>query len=277
MNREQFFEQYNFTGKTIVLTGGAGVLGWAIAEALHSLGANIVLLNRSPQRAAGRIASLSHGQERAASFPCDVLQKDQLESACAQTLALFGRIDALVNAAGGNLPQGVTNAQQSFFDLPEEAVQHILNLNWIGAFLPSQVFGAAMAKAGEGVILNFASMGSFRPLTRAPAYFAAKAALVNFSQWLAVYLATEFSPGLRVNTLAPGFFLGDQNRYLLIDENTGELTERGSKILQATPMRRFGDPADLIGAALWLLSPASGFVTGVVIPVDGGFQAFGGV
>jgi len=165
----------------------------------------------------------------------------------------------------------------SFFDLPADAVRGVFDLNFMGTLLPSQVFGKLMAEQGEGVILNVSSMNAFRPLTRIPAYSAAKAAVSNFTQWLAVHVAQEYSPNIRVNALAPGFFLTEQNRFLLTDEASGELTPRGRTIIEHTPMARFGDPEDLAGTVLWLLSPAASFVTGVVVPVDGGFSAFSGV
>jgi len=183
----------------------------------------------------------------------------------------------LVNGAGGNKKEATTGKDLSFFDLPPEAVQWVFNLNFLGTLLPSQVFGKKMVERGEGVILNISSMNAFRPLTRIPAYSGAKAAVSNFTQWLAVHIAQEYSPNIRVNALAPGFFLTDQNRFLLTDEKSGELTPRGRQIIDHTPQARFGDPEDLLGAMFWLLSPASQFVTGVVVPIDGGFSAYSGV
>ena len=192
-------------------------------------------------------------------------------------LRQFGRIDTLINAAGGNNPGATTSGELRFFDLPEEALRSVLDLNLLGTILPSQVFGRMMAERGSGVILNISSMAAFRPLTRVTAYSAAKAGIDNFTAWLAVHLAQEYGPSLRVNAVAPGFFLTEQNRFLLTDRETGELTERGRKILEHTPMGRFGEPAELLGAVLWLLSPLSSFVTGIVLPVDGGFGAYSGV
>jgi NAD(P)-dependent dehydrogenase (short-subunit alcohol dehydrogenase family) len=182
-----------------------------------------------------------------------------------------------VNGAGGNKPQATTNPQQSFFDLPADAVNFVFNLNFLGTFLPSQVFGQLMVAQGEGVILNISSMNSFRPLTRIPAYSAAKAGVSNFTQWLAVHMAQEYSTKIRVNAIAPGFFLTEQNRFLLTDQESGKLTERGQKIIDHTPAGRFGDPDDLIGTIVWLISPAAAFITGVVVPIDGGFSAYSGV
>jgi len=208
---------------------------------------------------------------------CDVLDKASLEAARDVVLARFGRVDILINGAGGNKKQATTSPDLSFFDLPADAVQWVFNLNFIGTLLPCQVFGKVMAEQGEGIILNTSSMNAFRPLTRIPAYSAAKAAVSNFTQWLAVHISQEYSPKVRVNAIAPGFFLTEQNRFLLTDEQTGELTPRGQTIIDHTPMARFGDPEDLIGTVLWLLSPGAAFVHGVVVPVDGGFSAFSGV
>jgi NAD(P)-dependent dehydrogenase (short-subunit alcohol dehydrogenase family) len=208
---------------------------------------------------------------------CDVLDKASVEAARDAVLAQWGCVDMLINGAGGNKKQATTSKDLSFFDLPADAVQWVFNLNFLGTLLPSQVFGKVMVDQGEGCILNISSMNAFRPLTRIPAYSAAKAAVSNFTQWLAVHVAQEYSPNIRVNALAPGFFLTEQNRFLLTDEATGDLTPRGRAIIDHTPMGKFGGPEDLIGATIWLLSPASSFVTGIVVPVDGGFSAFSGV
>jgi NAD(P)-dependent dehydrogenase (short-subunit alcohol dehydrogenase family) len=207
----------------------------------------------------------------------NVLDREQLESAANDIQTAFGGIDMLINAAGGNHPQATTNDDVSFFDLPDDALRFVFDLNIVGTILPSQVFGRFMAEQEEGVILNVSSMSAFTPLTRIPGYSAAKAGVSNFTQWLAVYMAQEYSPNIRVNAIAPGFFLTRQNRFLLTDEDKGELTERGKQIINHTPMDHFGTPEDLLGAVYWLLSPASAFVTGIVVPVDGGFSAFSGV
>ncbi|NQU27160.1 MAG: SDR family oxidoreductase, partial [Candidatus Marinimicrobia bacterium] len=210
-------------------------------------------------------------------FSASVLDRDSLDQAADQILARFKQIDILVNGAGGNHPKSTTGVDQPFFDLPADAFRFVSDLNLLGTVLPSQVFGKIFADAKTGVILNISSMNAFRPLTKIPAYSAAKAAVSNFTQWLAVHMAQEYSRSIRVNAIAPGFFLTDQNRFLLTDKDTGELTARGKTILTHTPMKRFGNPEDLIGAVLWLLSPAAKFVTGVVVPIDGGFSAFSGV
>ena len=189
----------------------------------------------------------------------------------------YGKIDCLVNGAGGNKAAATTGPDLKFFDLPADALRWVFDLNILGTMLPCQAFGKLMAEQGHGTILNISSMNSFRPLTRIPAYSGAKAAVSNFTQWLAVHMAQEYSPKIRVNAVAPGFFLTNQNRFLLTDKETGELTKRGNQIISHTPMARFGEPKDLFGAILWLLSPASEFVTGTVIPIDGGFSAYSGV
>ena len=214
--------------------------------------------------------------------PCDVLDKASIESAAEAVVATNGRVDMLINGAGGNKKQATTSAEQAFFDLPVDAVQWVFNLNFLGTLLASQVFGRLMAGRGEGAIINVASMNASRPLTRIPAYSAAKAAVSNFTQWLAVHMAQEYSPRIRVNAIAPGFFLTEQNRFLMLRQGDAEpgqppLTERGQIVIAHTPAGRFGEPEDLLGTVLWLLSPGAGFVTGVVVPVDGGFSAFSGV
>jgi NAD(P)-dependent dehydrogenase (short-subunit alcohol dehydrogenase family) len=208
---------------------------------------------------------------------CDVLDKASVEGALQAVLQAYNRVDILINGAGGNKKQATTAPDLSFFDLPADAIQGVFNLNFIGTLLPSQVFGKEMVRQGDGVILNISSMNAFRPLTRIPAYSAAKAGVSNFTQWLAVHIAQEYSPRIRVNAIAPGFFLTEQNRFLLTDAATGELTARGKSIIAHTPLGRFGSPHDLISAVLWLLSPGASFVTGIVVPLDGGFSAFSGV
>jgi NAD(P)-dependent dehydrogenase (short-subunit alcohol dehydrogenase family) len=192
-------------------------------------------------------------------------------------LEQWGRVDILINGAGGNKKEATTTLDLSFFDLPADAVQWVFSLNFLGTLLPSQVFGKVMAEQGDGCILNVSSMSALSPLTRIPAYSAAKAAVSNFTQWLAVHIAQEHTPDVRVNALAPGFFLTEQNRFLLTQEGTGDLTPRGRTIIDHTPMAKFGAPEDLLGATIWLLSPAASFVTGIVVPIDGGFSAFSGV
>jgi NAD(P)-dependent dehydrogenase (short-subunit alcohol dehydrogenase family) len=207
----------------------------------------------------------------------DVLDQESLRKAAETIQGKFGAIHGLINAAGGNRPQATTSPTLSFFDLPADALRWVFDLNILGTMLASQVFGKAMAEKGEGVILNVSSMNAFRPLTCIPAYSAAKAGVSNFTQWLAVHMAQVYSPRIRVNAIAPGFFQTNQNRFLLTDERTGDLTARGKSIIDHTPMGRFGKPEDLFGTVLWLLSPASAFVTGIIVAIDGGFSAYSGV
>ncbi len=276
MDLAEVTRMYDFTGKSIVITGGAGILGGEVACALVGCGAKVAILDRDPALADRLMKRFETSIGEAIVVYADVLNRESLIKAEQSVIGAFGRIDGLINAAGGNKPDATTG-DRSFFDLPEEALNFVFDLNVMGTFLPTQVFARRMAEQREGVVLNFSSMSAFRPLTRIPGYSAAKAAVSNFTQWLAVHLAKEYSPNIRVNALAPGFFLTDQNRYLLTEKETGALTARGHSIISHTPMGRFGTPEDLLGTVLWLLSPASAFVTGVVVPVDGGFQAFSGV
>ena len=277
MNLEELTSLYDFTDCTVLVTGGAGVLGSELACALVGCNANVVILDRDQelaQKVIERFPKVVKG--RAARVYGDVLNLESLQQAHETIKTEFGAVDILINAAGGNHPSATTKPDLSFFDLPFDALRHVGDLNLLGTILPCQVFGRDMAERGQGVILNISSMNAFRPLTRIPAYSAAKAAINNFTQWLAVHMSQNYSPRIRVNAIAPGFFVGEQNRRLLLNED-GSLTPRGQSILAHTPMNRFGIPEDLIGAVLWLVSPASAFVTGVVIPIDGGFSAFSGV
>ena len=276
MNLAELSKLYDFTGRSVVITGGTGVLGRVMVRALIGCGANVALLARNREKADALLSEMS-GSGKAIVIEGDALKKDSLERAVEVVGEEFGSVDCLVNGAGGNHPQATTRPDLSFFDIPEEALRFVFELNLLGTIIPSQVFGRQMVKQGQGVILNVSSMSAFRPLTRVLSYSAGKAAVNSFTQWLAVHLAQEYSPQIRVNAIAPGFFLTEQNRLLLTEKETGELTARGQSIINHTPMRRFGEPEDLLGTVLWLLSPASAFVTGVVVPVDGGFSAFGGV
>ncbi|HTV53771.1 MAG TPA: SDR family oxidoreductase [Terriglobia bacterium] len=276
MDLQELTKLYDFTGRRAVVTGGAGVLGSKMVQALAGCGARVAVLARSKAKADALLSS-SIGLGQVIAIEGDVLKPETLRDALRKVMAEFGGIDCLVNAAGGNHPEAVTRPELSFFDLPEDALRFAFDLNVLGTLLPCQIFGRQMAEQGEGSIVNVSSMSSFRPLTRVVGYSAAKAGVNNFTQWLAVHLAQEYSTRLRVNAIAPGFFLTEQNRFLLTDKQTGQLTARGQSIIQHTPMGRFGQPDDLLGAVLWLLSPASSFVTGIVVPVDGGFSAFSGV
>ena len=268
---------YDFSGRSMVITGGGGVLCSEMAAALAACGARMAILDRDlslAQKVADRITK-SGGT--AIAVQADVLIPERLTEAKEQVTKAFGDVDTLINGAGGNNPKATTNPSQPFFGIPPDALRFVFDLNIVGTILPSQVFGRSMAERKRGVILNVSSMNAFRPLTRIAAYSAAKAGVSNFTQWLAVHMAQEYSPDIRVNAIAPGFFLTEQNRFLLTDQATGALTERGKKIMDHTPIARFGTPHDLLGTVLWLLSPASAFVTGTVVPVDGGFSAYSGV
>src|SRR5436190_6806205 len=276
MNLAELTRLYDFTGRSVIITGGTGVLGRVITKTLIACGADVAVLARNREKAAQLLSNMA-GCGKAIILEGDALNKDSLERAAETVHKEFGRVDCLVNGAGGNHPEATTRPDLSFFDIPEDAMRFVFELNLLGTILPSQTFGKQMAEQGEGVILNVSSMTAFRPLTRVVSYSAAKAGVNSFTQWLAVHLAQEYSARIRVNAIAPGFFLTDQNRFLVTDRETGQLTARGQSIIDHTPMRRSGEPQDLLGTLLWLLSGASAFVTGVVVPVDGGFSAFGGV
>jgi NAD(P)-dependent dehydrogenase (short-subunit alcohol dehydrogenase family) len=267
----------DISGQVAVVTGGAGILCAAMCQALASAGAKIAVLDLNAEAAEALAEELRTGKTESFGMGCDVLDKESLEAAAHVVLARFGRVDILINGAGGNKSDATTSPKQTFFDLPAEAFRWVFDLNLMGTILPTQVFARLMASQKSGVILNISSMNAYRPLTRIAAYSAAKAGVSNFTQWLAVHMAQEYSPGIRVNAIAPGFFLTEQNRFLLTDKDSGTLTQRGQLIISHTPMKRFGSPEDLLGTVLWLVSPASAFVTGIVVPVDGGFSAFSGV
>jgi NAD(P)-dependent dehydrogenase (short-subunit alcohol dehydrogenase family) len=259
-------ELFGLDDQVAVVTGASGVLGGAIARGLAGAGARVGLLARRRDRLEEAARSLG---DSAAVLEADVLDGAQLEHVRTTVLDRWGRIDILVNAAGGNAP-AATVGERSFFELPPDALDEVVRLNFHGTVLPSQVFGAAMS---GGSIVNVSSLAAHRALTRVVGYGAAKAAVENLTRWLAVELAPR---GVRVNAVAPGFFVGEQNRALLLDE-TGALTERGERIVAATPAGRFGEPHELAGTVIWLCSAAASFVTGAVVPVDGGFDAFSGV
>jgi len=268
---------FGLSGRVAVVTGGGGILCGTMAPALARVGAKVAVLDLVPEAAQRVVGGIKAAGGDALAVKCDVLDKASIEAAAKAVMDEYGQVDILINGAGGNKKEATTTPELSFFDLPAEAIQWVFNLNCLGTILPSQVFGRVMAENKEGVILNIASVNAFLPLTRIPAYSGAKAAVANFTQWLAVHMAQEYSQRIRVNAIAPGFYLTHQNRFLLTDEATGELTPRGRTIIQNTPMNRFGDPEELLGTVLWLVSPASAFVTGALVPVDGGFCAFSGV
>ncbi len=268
---------FDLRDKTIVITGGGGVLCSTMAVALAKAGAKIAVLDLLEAAASKVVENINSSDGRAIAVKCNVLDKESLNSAKKQVNSEFGKIDILINGAGGNKKEATTSPDLSFFDLPSDALQFVFNLNFIGTLLPCQVFGKEMAESGGGIILNISSMCAFSPLTKIPGYSAAKAAVSNFTQWLAVHVCQNYSQDIRVNAIAPGFFLTEQNRFLLTEEKTGDLTARGKTIIDHTPMGRFGEPEELIGTVIWLLSDAAKFVTGIVVPIDGGFSAFSGV
>jgi NAD(P)-dependent dehydrogenase (short-subunit alcohol dehydrogenase family) len=274
------YRLFELSGKVAVVTGATGVLGGAMARGLARAGARVGVLGRRKERAEEVAAEIGNRGGEALALPADVLIGEQLEAARDALLERWGRVDVLVNAAGGNVPTATVGEDATFFELAEEPLREVFDLNLLGTVLPSQVFGEPMTRdqgsEAEGSIVNVSSMAAQKPLTRVVGYSAAKAAVENVTRWLAVELAHKYGPGLRVNAIAPGFFLGEQNRALLMHED-GSLTERGQAIVEHTPARRFGEPEELVGTLIWLCSPAARFVTGAVVPVDGGFGAFSGV
>jgi len=273
---QEILKMFSLKGKTAVITGGAGVLGSTIAQGMGKAGAKIALCDIVN---ANKVAQeLKSEGIQAKGYYIDVMDIEKIKVCRDEVIRDFGKVDILLNAAGGNTKGATTSEDLKFFDLPLSALEKVIGLNLFGgAILPSQVFGKNMVQNKDGgSIINISSMNAFRPLTRIPGYSAAKAAVSNFTQWLAVHFAQEYNKKLRVNALAPGFFLTSQNRFLLTNED-GSLTPRGETIITHTPMDKFGDPEDLIGTCIWLASDASEFVTGIIVPVDGGFSAFSGV
>jgi len=270
---------FRLDGRVAVVTGGGGVLGGAIADGLAAAGATVAIADVVPEKANEAAMRIGSAGGQASGHYMNAFERDTVEACCDAILKAHGQVDILVNGVGGNMPGATTSPEQSFFELPEDGLQKVFNLNLVGGVIvPSQVFVRHMKdNPNGGVIINVSSMNAFRPLTRIPGYSAAKAAVSNFTQWLAVHLAQEYTPNLRVNAIAPGFFLTEQNRFLLTDKETGEPTDRGRTILAHTPAARYGEPEDLIGSVVWLASDAAKFVTGIVLPIDGGFSAFSGV
>ncbi|WOK08287.1 SDR family oxidoreductase [Imperialibacter roseus] len=267
---------FSVEGKTIVITGGTGILGSVMAKNMAAAGAHVVVLGRREDAGKGLVNDIEKTGGKASFFKTDVLDKDNLLGVKKDILKTTGQIDVLVNAAGGNMPGATISPDKTFFDLDTKAFQQVVDLNLLGTVLPSQIFGEVMAANKKGIIVNISSMSAFRPITRVVGYSAAKAAIDNFTQWLAVEMAKKVGEGIRVNAIAPGFFLTEQNRALLTNPD-GTLTARGNAVINQTPFGRFGDAEELIGTLLWLCSDASKFVTGVVVPVDGGFNAYCGV
>ncbi len=267
---------FSLNGKVAVVTGGTGVLGGAMARGLALAGAKIGVLGRRANESSEAITAITAMGGEAIPLAADVLDKAQLEAARDTVLARWGKIDILLNGAGGNQPGATAMGERTFFDLSRAAIEQVIDLNLLGTLLPSQVFGAAMAQAGSGCVIHISSAAAERPLTRVVGYAAAKSAIDNFTRWLAVDLASKYGAGLRVNAIMPGFFLGEQNRAMLV-ESDGNPTERGKTIIAHTPMGRFGEPDELVGTLIWLCSDAARFVTGAIVPVDGGFTAWNGV
>jgi NAD(P)-dependent dehydrogenase (short-subunit alcohol dehydrogenase family) len=272
---------FGLKDRVAVLTGGGGVLCGEMARGLAALGVRVAILDLREEAANAVADSIEKEGGTAKGIACNVLETESIETACKQVEDALGPIDILVNGAGGNhksATTGGTNVSEqldpSFFELKSDAVQFVFNLNFLGTLLPTQVFGKGMVDRKAGSIINISSMNAFTPLTKIPAYSGAKAAISNFTEWLAVHFAPA---NVRVNAIAPGFFLTDQNRFLLTDEKTGDLTSRGQTIIDHTPMGRFGAPDDLLSTLVWLLGGGASFITGTVIPVDGGFNAFSGV
>lgn len=270
-------------GKNCVITGGFGVIGMALTRGLAETGVNLAVIGRNPATPDKAKAIAAEFGVKCIGISASVTDKQQLEAAREQIHTEIGKIDILINCAGGNSPKATCSVEQmtkddaladTFYGLSMEGFQDVFDLNFIGTLLPTMVFTTDMIEAGKGNVLNISSMNSIRPLTKIPAYSAAKGSINNFTQWYAVHVAQM---GIRCNAIAPGFFLTNQNRFLLTDEQTGELKPRGKKIIANTPTHKFGEPEDLVGTMLYLLSDISSFVTGVVIPVDGGYAAFGGV
>ncbi len=268
---------FDIKDKCIAITGGAGVLGAAMAKSLARLGAKICIVDYDALRGNEVAKEIEAEGGFAIPVEANVLEKASVEEAFSCAVQSMGKVDVLINGAGGNKKEATSAPPTEFFDLPADAIRWVFDLNCLGTILPTQVFGKHMAQRGEGNIINISSMNAFRPLTNIAAYSGAKAAISNFTEWLAVYMAQRHSTDIRVNAIAPGFFLTQQNRFLLMDEKTGEMTPRGKQILDHTPMGRFGEPEELIGTLIWLISEASKFITGVVVPVDGGFNAYSGV
>jgi NAD(P)-dependent dehydrogenase (short-subunit alcohol dehydrogenase family) len=267
---------FSLEGQVAIVSGGTGVLGGAMARGLARAGARVGVLGRRREQADAAVAAIRAAGGEAMALTADVLERAQLEAARDAVIERWGQLDILVNAAGGNMPAATLTPGRSFFDLPVEGMEPVIALNLHGTLLPSQVFGETLARAGRGCIVNISSMAAQRAMTRVVGYGVAKAAVENATRWLAVELARAFGGRLRVNAIAPGFFVGEQNRALLLNDD-GSLTPRGQTIIDHTPAGRFGEPQELLSTLVWLCGPGASFVNGVVVPVDGGFSAFSGV
>ncbi len=263
-------------GKRAIVTGGGGAICGEIARALAAEGTSVAIWDLSLEAGKARVDHLPPTRPAAMALECDVLDRESVRKALGETLAAFGMVDILVNGAGGSRAEATTSPQQPFFDIPSEALDRVLHLNFLSAVIPSQEVGRVFAGQKSGAILNISSVAGLRPLTRSIAYSTGKAATLSFTAWLAVHMAQEYSPAIRVNAVAPGFILTDQNRFLLLDEGGG-LSDRGKRILEAVPMQRLGRPEEIAGAVLYLVSEQARFVTGAVLAIDGGFLANPGV
>ena len=259
-----------------VVTGGNGTLGQAFVRALAGAGSQVVILGRNERKSAEAVAGFAADGYTVKAVRCDVLREEEVNAAVQQVLDAFGRVDILVNGAGGNRPGATVGPDSSIFELGIDDFRQVNDLNLLGTVIPSIAFAQPMVERGTGCIINISSMAALLPITRVVGYSAAKAAVDNFTRWLAVELAHKYGEGIRVNAIAPGFFIADQNRSLLLEED-GSLTQRGQTIIDQTPVKRFGEPEELMSTLLWLCDPASSFVNGIVVPVDGGFSAFCGV
>jgi NAD(P)-dependent dehydrogenase (short-subunit alcohol dehydrogenase family) len=277
MNSDFLNDLFSVKDQVIVITGGGGILCGTMARALAQAGAQVAVVDRRGENAAAIVQQITAEGGTALAVKADCLCKEEVENALQQTLERFGRVDALINGAGGNRKDASTSPDLSFFDLPLETFMEVFDLNFRTALVCCQVFGKYMAKQGKGSIINIASINAIKPLTNIPAYSAAKAAVKNFTEWLAVHISHNYSPNIRVNAIAPGFYITEQNRFLLTKETTGEFTPRGHAVINHTPMKRFGDPDELLTTIFWLLAPGSGFIHGITAVVDGGFAAFSGV
>jgi len=267
---------FDVSNKVCVITGGSGVLGGTIASYLLANKAKVVILDFNQNALDSKLKSLSEISNNILGYVCDVLNKSRVEEVCEEIISQWGKVDVLLNAAGGNMPGATIAEDQTIFDLNIDDFKKVSDLNLNGTLIPSLVFGKVMTDQGKGVIINYSSMAALKPITRVVGYSASKAAVTNLTEWMAIELAFKFGDKLRVNAIAPGFFIGNQNRRLLLNED-GSLTARGEKIISNTPMKRFGKAEELNGTIHWLISDAAAFVTGVVIPIDGGFNVYSGV
>ncbi|MBT3272717.1 MAG: SDR family oxidoreductase [Spirochaetales bacterium] len=279
----KYMDEFDLSGKVAAITGAAGELCGAMSSALGSLGVKVALLDIDFEKAEIKAEGICRDGGKAIAVQCDVLDKESLVRASERIADEWRAPNLLINGAGGNHPMGTTDKEffelgdldddqvKSFFDLPLEGFNKVLDLNFVGTFLPTQVFSRKMAEEGQGAILNISSMNYYSPLTKIPAYAAAKAAVSNLTQWLAIHFAHV---GIRVNAIAPGFLMTEQLKFLHINQETGEYTPRAKKVIGHTPAGRYGEPEELIGTVIWLLSEASRFVTGVTVPIDGGFSSY---